>query len=100
MDITRTNFSPERLRGHGYLRPAACHQTTPRANSKPCTPLPARTVRSFGLETIGALLSGGGLALGAMHKVAGGDDTTIDGAGAANLSIGVAICLDLDYVHI
>jgi hypothetical protein len=35
-----------------------------------------------------------------MHEVAGGDDTTIDGAAAANRSIGVAICLDLDYVYI
>jgi protein ImuA len=82
------------------VQPPAIRRLREQTQSLEGTPLPARTVRSFGLETIGALLSGGGLALGAMHKVAGGDDTTIDGAGAANLSIGVAICLDLDYVHI
>jgi len=61
------------------------------------TTLPARTVLSFGLEAIDACRWRGWLS-GRCTKFAGGDDTTIDGPAAANLSTGVAICLYLDYV--
>src|SRR6202171_2619379 len=52
------------------------------------TPLPARTVLPFGLEAIDGRLPGGGLALGALHEVAGGGNGAIDGAAAALFTAG------------
>jgi protein ImuA len=49
-----------------------------------------RTVLPFGIETIDAHLPEGGLALGALHEVAGGGNGAIDGAAAALFSAGIA----------
>jgi protein ImuA len=43
----------------------------------------------FGLEEIDARLPGGGLALGALHEVAGAGNGTLDGAAAALFSAGI-----------
>jgi hypothetical protein len=50
----------------------------------------ARSVLPFGIETIDNHLPGGGLALGALHEVAGGGNAAIDGAAAALFSAGIA----------
>jgi protein ImuA len=49
-----------------------------------------RTVLPFGIATVDSRLPGGGLALGALHEVAGGGNGAIDGAAAALFSAGVA----------
>jgi protein ImuA len=49
-----------------------------------------RLVLPFGLKAIDRHLSGGGLALGALHEVAGGGNGAIDGAAAALFAAGVA----------
>ena len=49
-----------------------------------------RLVLPFGLKAIDRLLPGGGLALGALHEVAGGGHGAIDGAAAALFTAGVA----------
>ncbi len=49
-----------------------------------------RAVLPFGVKTIDAALPGGGLALGALHEVAGGGNGAIDGAAAAFFSAGIA----------
>ena len=49
-----------------------------------------RTVLPFGIATLDSRLPGGGLALGALHEVAGGGNGAIDGAAAALFSAGVA----------
>jgi protein ImuA len=53
-------------------------------------PLRARTVLPFGIEAIDSRLPGGGLALGALHEVAGGGNAAIDGAAAALFAAGIA----------
>ena len=53
-------------------------------------PLRARTVLPFGVEAIDSRLPGGGLALGALHEVAGGGNAAIDGAAAALFAAGIA----------
>jgi protein ImuA len=53
-------------------------------------PLRARAVLPFGLATIDDRLPGGGLALGALHEVAGGGNAAIDGAAAALFAAGIA----------
>src|SRR6202171_218291 len=53
-------------------------------------PLRARTVLPFGLEAIDGRLPGDGLALGALHEVAGGGNGAIDGAAAALFAAGIA----------
>jgi protein ImuA len=50
----------------------------------------ATAVLAFGIVAIDARLPGGGLALGALHEVAGGGNGAIDGAAAALFSAGVA----------
>jgi len=50
----------------------------------------AATVLPFDLPTIDARLPGGGLALGALHEVAGGGNGAIDGAAAAMFAAGIA----------
>ena len=53
----------------------------------------SRRVRSalpFGVAELDSRLPGGGLALGALHEVAGGGDGAIDGAAAALFAAGVA----------
>ena len=50
----------------------------------------ARSVLPFGIETIDSHLPGGGLALGALHEVAGGGNAAIDGAAAALFAAGIA----------
>jgi protein ImuA len=52
-------------------------------------PLRARVVLPFGVEAIDARLPGGGLALGALHEVAGGGNAALDGAAAALFAAGV-----------
>src|ERR1700677_2245883 len=53
--------------------------------------LRARTVvLPFGIEAIDSRLPGGGLALGALHEVAGGGNAAIDGAAAALFAAGIA----------
>ncbi len=47
-------------------------------------------VLPFGLPILDAKLPGGGLALGALHEVAGGGPGTVDGAAAALFSAGIA----------
>jgi protein ImuA len=49
-----------------------------------------RAVLPFGIETIDTRLPGGGLALGALHEVAGGGNAAIDGAAAALFAAGIA----------
>jgi len=53
-------------------------------------PLHARTVLPFGIEAIDGRLPGRGLALGALHEVAGGGNAAIDGAAAALFAAGIA----------
>ncbi|WP_069880142.1 ImuA family protein [Bosea sp. BIWAKO-01] len=50
----------------------------------------ARSVLPFGIAEVDSRLPGGGLALGALHEVAGGGNGAIDGAAAALFSAGVA----------
>ena len=49
-----------------------------------------RFVLPFGIEAIDRHLPGGGLALGALHEVAGGGNGAIDGAAAALFAAGIA----------
>ena len=49
-----------------------------------------RSVLPFGIAAVDARLPGGGLALGALHEVAGGGNGAIDGAAAALFVGGVA----------
>lgn len=49
-----------------------------------------RTVLPFGVAEIDRHLPGGGLALGALHEVAGGGNGAIDGAAAALFAAGIA----------
>lgn len=50
----------------------------------------ATSVLPFGIATVDARLPGGGLALGALHEVAGGGNAAIDGAAAALFAAGIA----------
>src|ERR1700710_1619936 len=50
----------------------------------------AAAVLPFGSSGIDARLPGGGLALGALHEVAGGGNAAIDGAAAALFAAGIA----------
>jgi protein ImuA len=49
-----------------------------------------QTVLPFGIEAIDRHLPGGGLALGALHEVAGGGNGAINGAAAALFAAGIA----------
>jgi protein ImuA len=49
-----------------------------------------REVMPFGLAEIDRRLPGGGLALGALHEVAGGGNGAVDGAAAALFAAGIA----------
>ncbi len=49
-----------------------------------------RTVLPFGIKAIDRHLPGGGLALGALHEVAGGGNGAINGAAAALFAAGIA----------
>jgi protein ImuA len=49
-----------------------------------------RAVLSFGVPAIDGVLPGGGLALGALHEVAGGGNGALDGAAAALFAAGIA----------
>jgi protein ImuA len=53
-------------------------------------PLRARGVLPFGLSSIDGKLPGGGLAMGALHEVAGGGNGAVDGAAAALFAAGIA----------
>jgi protein ImuA len=44
----------------------------------------------FGVADVDARLPGGGLALGALHEIAGGGDEAVDGAAAALFAAGIA----------
>jgi protein ImuA len=48
------------------------------------------TVLPFGVPELDARLPGGGLALGALHEVAGGGNGAVDGAAAALFAAGIA----------
>ena len=50
----------------------------------------AQSVLPFGLAEVDSRLPGGGLALGALHEVAGGGNGAIDGAAAALFAAGIA----------
>ncbi|MBZ9990922.1 ImuA family protein [Mesorhizobium sp. BH1-1-5] len=50
----------------------------------------ARSVLPFGIAELDTRLPGGGLALGALHEIAGGGNGAIDGAAAALFAGGVA----------
>lgn len=50
----------------------------------------SRTVLPFGLAALDARLPAGGLALGALHEVAGGGNGAVDGAAAALFTAGIA----------
>ena len=52
-------------------------------------PARRRAVLPFGIKEIDGHLPGGGLALGALHEVAGGGNGAIDGAAAALFSAGI-----------
>ncbi len=49
-----------------------------------------RQVLPFGVASLDARLPGGGLALGALHEVAGGGEGVIDGAASALFAAGIA----------
>lgn len=49
-----------------------------------------RDALPFGIDVIDRVLPGGGLALGALHEVAGGGNGAIDGAAAALFAAGIA----------
>src|SRR6266436_3401689 len=49
-----------------------------------------RAVLPFGIKAIDERLPGGGLALGALHEVAGGGNGAVDGAAAALFAAGIA----------
>jgi protein ImuA len=53
-------------------------------------PMRERTVLPFGLRAIDEKLPGGGLAVGALHEVAGGGNGAVDGAAAALFAAGIA----------
>src|ERR1700712_1179395 len=53
-------------------------------------PSRARAVLPFEIEAIDSRLPGGGLALGALHEVAGGGNAAVDGAVAALFAAGIA----------
>ena len=50
---------------------------------------PRRGVLPFGVAALDACLPGGGLALGALHEVAGGAEGAVDGAAAALFAAGI-----------
>lgn len=50
----------------------------------------AKSVLPFGIAEVDSRLPGGGLALGALHEIAGGGNGAIDGAAAALFSAGIA----------
>jgi protein ImuA len=54
------------------------------------SPMRERTVLPFGLRAIDEKLPGGGLAVGALHEVAGGGNGAVDGAAAALFAAGIA----------
>src|SRR6202795_3695548 len=72
------------------VQPPAIRRLREQIQSLEGTPLRARTVLPFGLEAIDARLPGGGLALGALHEVAGGGADAIHGAAAALFVAGIA----------
>ena len=49
-----------------------------------------KSVLPFGIAAVDSRLPGGGLALGALHEVAGGGNGTVDGAAAALFAAGIA----------
>src|ERR1017187_10513400 len=49
-----------------------------------------KSVLPFGIAEVDSRLPGGGLALGALHEVAGGGNGAIDGAAAALFAAGIA----------
>ncbi len=51
---------------------------------------PRTGVLPFGVAPLDAVLPGGGLALGALHEVAGGGEGAVDGAAAALFAAGIA----------
>jgi protein ImuA len=53
-------------------------------------PMRERTVLPFDLRAIDKKLPGGGLAVGALHEVAGGGNGAVDGAAAALFAAGIA----------
>ncbi len=54
------------------------------------SPARARSVLPFGVRAIDERLPGGGLAVGALHEVAGGGNGAVDGAAAALFAAGIA----------
>ncbi|WP_089216184.1 ImuA family protein [Sphingopyxis indica] len=50
----------------------------------------ARTALPFGIAEVDSRLPGGGLAIGALHEVAGGGNGAVDGAAAALFAAGIA----------
>ena len=50
----------------------------------------ARSVLPFGIAAVDSRLPGGGLAVGALHEIAGGGNGAIDGAAAALFTAGIA----------
>ena len=50
----------------------------------------ARSVLPFGIAAVDSRLPGGGLAVGALHEIAGGGNSAIDGAAAALFTAGIA----------
>lgn len=50
----------------------------------------AKSVLPFGITEVDSRLPGGGLALGALHEIAGGGNGAIDGAAAALFAAGIA----------
>jgi protein ImuA len=65
------------------VQPSAIRRLREQIQCLEGVPLRARTVLPFGIEAIDGRLPGGGLALGALHEVAGGGNAAIDGAAAA-----------------
>src|ERR1700682_6265794 len=72
------------------VQPPAIRRLREQIQSLEGTPLRARAVLPCGIEAIDSRLPGGGLALGALHEVAGGGHDAIDGAAAALFAAGIA----------
>src|SRR5450432_664360 len=69
---------------------AAIEQLRERIQRLESGPALRRTTLPFGVRDIDRRLPGGGLALGALHEVAGGGNGVVDGAAAALFAAGIA----------
>jgi protein ImuA len=74
----------------GAVHPSVFEQLRERIERLEGPSMRAKPVLPFGVEAIDRRLPGGGLAMGALHEVAGGGNGAIDGAAAALFAAGIA----------